>query len=57
VPIVLKSGNLKVLEPSEPLQACNGIALHFTLIVNKYGYDLTFNSEQMNEVQRLITSF
>jgi hypothetical protein len=29
VPIVLKSENLKHLEPSGPVQACNGIALHF----------------------------
>jgi hypothetical protein len=28
--IVLKSGNLNLLEPSGPLQACNGIALPFT---------------------------
>jgi len=27
VPIVLKSGSLNFLEPSGPLQACNGIAL------------------------------
>ena len=27
VPIVLKSGNLKLLEPSGPVQACNGVAL------------------------------
>ena len=27
MPIVLKSGNLNVLEPSGPVQACNGIAL------------------------------
>ena len=27
VPIVLKSGSLNLLEPSEPVQACNGIAL------------------------------
>jgi hypothetical protein len=27
VPIVLKSGTLKLLEPSGPVQACNGIAL------------------------------
>jgi len=27
VPIVLKSGNLNLLEPSGPVQACNGIAL------------------------------
>jgi len=29
VPIVLKSGNLKQLEPPGPVQACNGIALPF----------------------------
>jgi len=27
VPIVLKSWNLNVLEPSGPVQACNGIAV------------------------------
>jgi hypothetical protein len=27
VPIVLKSGSLKLLEPSGPVQACTGIAL------------------------------
>jgi len=31
VPIVLKSGSLNLLEPSEPVQACNGIA--FTLML------------------------
>jgi hypothetical protein len=33
VPIVLTSGSLNLLEPSEPVQACNGIAvpLPFTL--------------------------
>jgi hypothetical protein len=30
VPIVLKSGNVNFLEPSGPVQACNGIALPFT---------------------------
>ena len=27
MPIVLKSGSLKLLEPSGPVQVCNGIAL------------------------------
>jgi len=31
VPTVLKSGSLNLLEPSEPVQACNGIALPFVL--------------------------
>ena len=47
VPIVLKSGNLNLLEPSGPVQACNGIALpfffnlqtpHFKYLLNKYTY-------------------
>ena len=29
VPNVLKSGSLNLLEPSGPLQACNGLALFF----------------------------
>ena len=29
MPIVLKSGSLKLLEPSGPVQACSGIALSF----------------------------
>jgi hypothetical protein len=28
VPIVLKSGSLKLLESSGPVKACNGVALH-----------------------------
>jgi len=31
VPIVLKSGSLNLLEPSGPVQACNGIALPLLL--------------------------
>ena len=33
MPIVLKSGNLSLLVPSGPVQACNGIALPFTLAI------------------------
>jgi len=36
VPIVLKSGSLSLLEPSGPVQACNGIALTFTLVVTGF---------------------
>ena len=32
VPIVLKSGSLNLLEPSGPVQACNGIALPLPFI-------------------------
>jgi len=31
VPTVLKSGSLNLLEPSGPVQACNGIALPLPL--------------------------
>ena len=33
MPTVLKSGSLNLLEPSGPVQACNGIALPFYLYV------------------------
>jgi hypothetical protein len=33
MPIVLKSGSLKLLEPSGSVKACNGIALPFTVMV------------------------
>jgi len=31
----MKSGNPNFLEPSVPLQACNGISLHFTTYVRR----------------------
>ena len=40
VPIVLKSGSLKLLEPSEPVQACNGIALTIELYMFRTGFTL-----------------
>jgi hypothetical protein len=36
MPTVLKSGSLKFLEPSEPVQALNGIALHIINYRNSY---------------------
>jgi hypothetical protein len=35
MPIVLKSGSLNLLEPSGPVQTCNGIALPFILTENE----------------------
>jgi len=32
VPIVLKSGSFNLVEPSGPVQACNGIALPFAIM-------------------------
>jgi hypothetical protein len=45
VPIVMKSGSLKLLEPSGPVKACNGIA--FTLYTNPthIGYFLRVRHE------------
>ena len=37
VPIVLKSGSLSLLEPSGPVQACNGIALPLPLYITMRG--------------------
>jgi hypothetical protein len=34
VPIVLKSGNLNILEPLGPVQACNGMALPLRLLIS-----------------------
>jgi hypothetical protein len=33
VPIVMKSGSLNRVEPSGPVQACNGIAFNFYRII------------------------
>jgi hypothetical protein len=33
MPIALKSGSLNFLEPSGPVQACNGIILPFLLFI------------------------
>jgi len=38
VPIVLKSGSLNLLEPSGPVQACNGIALPFQPLLTFSSY-------------------
>ena len=42
VPIILKSENLNLLEPSGPVQACNGFALPLPYIsyANSYIYKL-----------------
>ena len=46
MPIVLKSGSLNILEPSGPVQACNGIALPlpFTHILIYIQQDATLHS-------------
>jgi hypothetical protein len=46
VPIVFKSGSLKLLEPSGPVQACNGIASPFY-----------FKKRNINFMQEKITLF
>ena len=39
MPIVLKSGSLNLLEPSGPVQACDGIALPLPFTLYKVGRD------------------
>jgi len=40
VPIVLKSGSLSLLEPSGPVQACNGFALRLPYDTSHRNYVL-----------------
>ena len=58
MPIVLKSGNLNVLEPSGPVQACNEIALPFAFACNMYGAEAKFihNLAGKSERRQLGTS-
>jgi hypothetical protein len=48
VPIFLKSGSLKLLELSESVHACNGIALHFTSNYIKCN-DITIGEQQIEK--------
>jgi hypothetical protein len=50
--LVMKSGNLNFLEPSEPLQACNGTALLF--IINNH--DKLTNSHVGSDVINAVFS-
>jgi hypothetical protein len=52
VPIVFKPGSLNLLEPSGPVQACNGIALPNTRQYSLYGHCQLFrmqNAEAFNK--------
>ena len=44
VPIVLKSGSFKPLEPTEPLQACTGITFTFTRVFNRPSYQVNIQA-------------
>ena len=46
MPIVLKSGRLNLLEPSGPVQACNGIAL----ILPLFSYTFEKRLTQINNI-------
>jgi len=43
VPIVLKCGSVKLMEPSGPVQACNGIALPLPVNLKKMTSDQSEN--------------
>ena len=42
MPTVLKSGNLNLLEPSGPVQACNGIAFLQLQLIYKLQHMITY---------------
>jgi len=48
VTIVLKSGSLNLLEPPEPVQACNGIALPLNTVAGKI-YNTEFAIASLHE--------
>ena len=54
MPTVLKSGNLNLLEPSGPVQACNGIALllpfYFATLCSFGETDTSFFREEESAV-------
>ena len=68
MPTVLKSGSLNLLEPSWPLQACNGIALPFYLFTfyvpiyiyiyiytHIYIYTYTYTYSNFSSIPRMIS--
>ena len=50
VPIVLKSGNLNLLEASGPAQTCNGIALPFNVRVAVGEKSWALHDQEWSEV-------
>jgi hypothetical protein len=52
----MKSGNLNFLEPSGPLQACNGTALHFYLSFLKNSEGKIINSPNCGAVSICLRS-
>jgi hypothetical protein len=64
VPIVLKSGSLNLLEPSGPVQACNGNALPFLLTIfsliskmNDYDIIPLINGPSDQDAQLIILNY
>ena len=47
--VVMKSGNLNFLEPSGPLQACNGTDLPFYFSKFEFHYNLTVITDTLHE--------
>ena len=56
MPIILKSGSLNLLEPSGPVQACNGIALPLPHISNDL-LDHEFELTSLNYVVSVFYDF
>ena len=57
VPIVLKSGCLTLLEPSGPVQACDGIALPLMLRREMIAVLRTIQNTQMQNLKFLVLTF
>jgi hypothetical protein len=57
VPIVLKSGSLNLLEPSGPLQVCNGIALPLPYNFTHAIFKETNNKKDENNIFEIKAKF
>jgi hypothetical protein len=56
MPIVLKAGSLKLLEPSGPVKACNGIALRFSVYFCLTCFELSFSPGRWHHTQETWTT-
>jgi predicted transcriptional regulator len=52
VPIVLESGRLNLLEPSGPVQACNGIAVPLPVLCGMYQFSCIEPYQQSDLIKR-----
>jgi hypothetical protein len=53
----LKYGSLKLVESSEPVQACNGIALPFTSLTLSLSFSVCLKSKQFFGILSITTLY